>query len=63
MGDQISQSRARAPNKKPENLPLHVRQVIAALPENPGLLRTEKMHNGVDGRKDVIGKRPGLFLT
>lgn len=62
MGDEISQSRAGAPTEKPENLPLHVRQVIAALPEHLVLLRTEQMHNGVDGSKDVIGRRPGLFL-
>ena len=62
MGDQIAQRRTRVANKKPKNLPLHVRQVIAALPEHLVLLRTEQMHNGVDGRKDVIGQRPGLFL-
>ena len=62
MGDQISQSRARVPTEKAENLPLHVRQVVAALPKHPVLLRTEQMHDGMDGREDVIGQRLGLFV-
>ena len=62
MGDQIAQRRARVPNKKAKNLPLHVRQVVAALPEHPVLLRPEQMHDGMDGREDFIGQRPGLFV-
>ena len=62
MGDQIAQRRARVPNKKAKNLPLHVRQVVAALPKHPVLLRTEQMHDGMDGREDVIGQRLDLFM-
>jgi hypothetical protein len=62
MGNQIAQSRARVPIEEAENPPLHMRQVVAALPKHPVLLRTEQMHNGMDGREDVIGQRLGLFV-
>src|SRR4029077_17782416 len=61
MGDQISERRARVPNEKAEDLPLHVGQVVAALPQHPVLLGPEEMHDSVDGRKDVIGQRAGLL--
>ncbi len=62
MGDQISQRRARPPNKEAENLALHVRQVVPTLLENPVLLRPEKMQDGVDGPEHVIGNFVGVLV-
>jgi hypothetical protein len=60
MCDQIAQSRARVPNEKAQDFPLHMGKVVAPFPKHPVLLRAKQMHDGVDGCKDVIGQRVGF---
>ena len=62
MRDKISQGRAGVPDKKAEDLALHVRQIVATLTEHAILLRTEKMHDRVDGREDIFSARGGLLF-
>ena len=50
------------PDKEPEDLALHVRQIVPAQADHAVLLRAEKMHDGVDGLEDVLGKLGRLFV-